>query len=160
MKLFSLSAWFLHIWLELYPLGRHLLVSEIRMFVNIFQSQAPLILVGKTSSIIITSRYQSGGIAEKITANATPFHKFRDLKFLPERNAAFDPNDMWSEVSAKLSKALQAHVQDALLDSREDGLMSDRKNYPLSMLAIHAGPRLRLLLITFQLLEMEARGTP
>ena len=79
---------------------------------------------------------------------------------MPERNAAFDPSDMWSEVRAKLSRALQAHVQDASLDSREDELTSDRKNYPLSMLAILAGPRLRLLLITFQLLEMEARGTP
>jgi hypothetical protein len=160
MKLFSLSAWFLHIWPELYPLGRHLLVPEIRMFFNTFQSQAPLILVGKTSSIIITSRYQIGGIAEKMAANVTPFHKFRDLKFLPERNAAFDPSDLWSEVRAKLSRALQAHVQDASLDSRGDELTGDRKNYPLSMLAIHAGPRLRLLLITFQLLEMEARGTP
>ncbi|RCV06560.1 hypothetical protein SETIT_1G172400v2 [Setaria italica] len=65
---------------------------------------------------------------------------------------------MWSEVRAKLSEALQANVQDASLDSREDELMSDRKNYPLSMLAIHGGPRLRLLLITFQLLEMEVRN--
>ncbi|CAD6244392.1 unnamed protein product [Miscanthus lutarioriparius] len=85
-------------------------------------------------------------------------HSGRDLKFLPERNAAFDPSDMWSEVRAKLSRALQAHVQDASLDSREDELTSDRKNYPLSMLAILAGPRLRLLLITFQLLEMEVRN--
>ncbi|WVZ92080.1 hypothetical protein U9M48_038173 [Paspalum notatum var. saurae] len=82
----------------------------------------------------------------------------RDSKFLPGRNTGFDPSSMWSEVRAKLSEALQAHVQDAGLD-REDELTSDRKNYPLSMLAIHAGPRLRLLLITFQLLEMEARGT-
>ncbi|WVZ75249.1 hypothetical protein U9M48_023323 [Paspalum notatum var. saurae] len=65
----------------------------------------------------------------------------RDLKFLPGRNAGFDPSNMWSEVRAKLSEALQAHVQDASLDSREDELTSDRKNYPLSMLAIHAGPR-------------------
>lgn len=85
-------------------------------------------------------------------------HSGRDLKFLPERNAAFDPSDLWSEVRAKLSRALQAHVQDASLDSRGDELTGDRKNYPLSMLAIHAGPRLRLLLITFQLLEMEVRN--
>ncbi|TKW39377.1 hypothetical protein SEVIR_1G175100v4 [Setaria viridis] len=74
------------------------------------------------------------------------------------RNAGLDPRDMWSEVRAKLSEALQANVQDASLDSREDELTSDRKNYPLSMLAIHGGPRLRLLLITFQLLEMEVRN--
>jgi hypothetical protein len=77
---------------------------------------------------------------------------------LPERNAGFDPRQMWSEVRAKLSEALQANVQDASLDSREDELRSERKNYPLSMLAIHGGPRLRLLLITFQLLEMEVRN--
>ncbi|CAL4969149.1 unnamed protein product [Urochloa decumbens] len=62
---------------------------------------------------------------------------------------------MWSEVRSKLSEALQANVQDASLDNKEDELTNDRKNYPLSMLAIHGGPRLRLLLITFQLLEME-----
>jgi hypothetical protein len=60
-------------------------------------------------------------------------------------------------VRAKLSEAVQASVQDASLNSREDELTTDRKNYPLSMLAIHDGPRLRLLLVTFQLLEMEAR---
>ena len=95
-----------------------------------------------------------------MTANAICFCKFRDLKFLPERNAGLDPKHMWSEVRAKLSDALQANVQDASLDSREDEFRSERKIYPLSMLAIHVGPRLRLLLITFQLLEMEARGTP
>ncbi|XP_062219155.1 uncharacterized protein LOC133918993 [Phragmites australis] len=82
----------------------------------------------------------------------------RDIKCLPERNTGFDPSDMWSEVRAKLSEALQANVQDASLDSRENELTSDRKNYPLSMLAIHGGPRLRLLLVTFQLLEMEVRN--
>lgn len=130
------------------------------MLINILQSQAPLILVGKSSCISITSTYQTGVLAGKMTANAISFCKFGDLKFLPERNAGLDPRDMWSEVRAKLSEALQANVQDASLDSREDELMSDRKNYPLSMLAIHGGPRLRLLLITFQLLEMEARDTP
>lgn len=59
---------------------------------------------------------------------------------------------------AKLSEALEANGQDASFDRREDGLKNDRKNYPLSMLAIHGGPRLRLLLITFQLLEMKARN--
>jgi len=95
-----------------------------------------------------------------MTANAICFCKFRDLKFLPERNAGLDPKHMWSEVRAKLSDALPANVQDPSLDSREDEFRSERKIYPLSMLAIHGGPRLRLLLITFQLLEMEARGTP
>jgi hypothetical protein len=94
-----------------------------------------------------------------MTASAICFCKFRDLKFSPERNAGLDPRDMWSEVRAKLSEAVQANVQYASLDSRENELTTDRKIYPLSMLAIHGGPRLRLLLITFQLLEIEARGT-
>jgi len=114
-------------------------------------------LAGVVPSGQTSPRVRNQNVSQHIPEPSSS-HSGRDLKFLPERNAAFDPNDMWSEVSAKLSKALQAHVQDALLDSREDGLMSDRKNYPLSMLAIHAGPRLRLLLITFQLLEMEVRN--
>ncbi|KAK3154198.1 hypothetical protein QOZ80_2BG0187530 [Eleusine coracana subsp. coracana] len=80
----------------------------------------------------------------------------RDTRCLPERNTGLNPNDTWNEVRAKLSEALQAN--DASLNSREDELKSDRKNYPLSMLAIHGGPRLRLLLITFQLLETEVRN--
>lgn len=84
----------------------------------------------------------------------------RDVKCLPDRTTGFDPSDTWSEVRTKLSKALQANGQDASLDSRDDELKNDRKNYPLSMLTIHGGPRLRLLLVTFQLLEMEARNTP
>lgn len=128
-------------------------------FINTLQSQVPLILVGKTSCINVTSTHQTAVLAAKMTANAFPFCKCRDLKSLPETNAGFDPSDMWSEVRAKLSEALQANVQDPSLNNREDDLKSDRKNYPLSMLAIHGGPRLRLLLITFQLLEMEARGT-
>jgi hypothetical protein len=79
---------------------------------------------------------------------------------LLDRTTGFDPIDTWSEVRAKLSEALEANGQDASFDRREDGLRNDRKNYPLSMLAIHGGPRLRLLLITFQLLEMEARSAP
>jgi hypothetical protein len=88
------------------------------------------------------------------------FENCRDIRCLPERNIWFNPKDTWNEVRDKLSEALQANVQDASLNSREDDeLASDRKNYPLSMLAIHGGPRLQLLLITFQLLEMEARYT-
>lgn len=130
------------------------------VLIYLLKSQDPLILVGKTSSINITSTYQTDVLAGKMTANAFPFCKCRDLKILPETSAGFDPSDMWSEVRAKLSEALQANVQDVSLNNRENDLTSDRKNYPLSMLAIHGGPRLRLLLITFQLLEMEARGTP
>ena len=77
-----------------------------------------------------------------------------------DKTTGFDPNDTWNDVRAKLSEALEANGQDASFASREDGLKNDRKNYPLSMLAIHGGPRLRLLLITFQLLEMEARSAP
>nr|CAB3449872.1 unnamed protein product [Digitaria exilis] len=101
---------------------------------------------------------RNNGVHQHITEPSSS-DSGRDLKSLPETNAGFDPSDMWSEVRAKLSEALQANVQDASLNNREDDLKSDRKNYPLSMLAIHGGPRLRLLLITFQLLEMEARGT-
>jgi hypothetical protein len=86
-----------------------------------------------------------------------PFENRRDIRCLPERNIGFNPSDTWNEVRAKLSEAVQANMQDGSLNSREDELTIDRKNYPLSMLAIHDGPRLRLLLITFQLLEMEAR---
>lgn len=75
-----------------------------------------------------------------------------------DKSTASNPNDTWNEVRAKLSEALEANGQDAGSDSRDEGLKNDRKNYPLSMLAIHGGPRLRLLLITFQLLEMEARN--
>ncbi|KAL6608307.1 hypothetical protein ACP70R_041370 [Stipagrostis hirtigluma subsp. patula] len=82
----------------------------------------------------------------------------RDIKCVPERNAGFDPSDTWKEVRVKLSEAIQANVEDASSDRREDTLTSNNKNYPLSMLAIHGGPRLRLLLITFELLEMEVRN--
>lgn len=81
----------------------------------------------------------------------------RNVKRLLDKSTAFDPNDTWNEVRAKLSEALEANDHDASSDSTEEGLKNDRKNYPLSMLAIHGGPRLRLLLITFQLLETEAR---
>ncbi|KAF8693237.1 hypothetical protein HU200_038619 [Digitaria exilis] len=100
---------------------------------------------------------RNNGVHQHITEPSSS-DSGRDLKSLPETNAGFDPSDMWSEVRAKLSEALQANVQDASLNNREDDLKSDRKNYPLSMLAIHGGPRLRLLLITFQLLEMEVRN--
>lgn len=80
------------------------------------------------------------------------------MKCLPDRTTEFAPSDTWSEVRTKLSEALQANGQGASLDSRDDELKNDRKNYPLSMLAIHGGPRLRLLLVTFQLLEMEVRN--
>uniref|UniRef100_A0A452XV73 Uncharacterized protein n=1 Tax=Aegilops tauschii subsp. strangulata TaxID=200361 RepID=A0A452XV73_AEGTS len=82
----------------------------------------------------------------------------RNGKRLLDKSTASDPNDTWNEVRAKLSEALEANGQDASSDSRDEGLKNDRKNYPLSMLAIHGGPKLRLLLITFQLLEMEARN--
>jgi hypothetical protein len=78
---------------------------------------------------------------------------------LLDKTIEFDPNDTWNEVRAKLSEALEANGQDASFDRVEDGLKNDTKNYPLSMLAIHGGPRLRLLLITFQLLEMEASAS-
>ncbi|CAM0873974.1 unnamed protein product [Alopecurus aequalis] len=81
-----------------------------------------------------------------------------DSEHLLDKTTGFDPNDTWNEVRAKLSEALEANGQDTGFGSREDGLRNDRKNYPLSMLAIHGGPRLRLLLITFELLEMEARN--
>lgn len=82
----------------------------------------------------------------------------RNAKKLLNKNTEFHPNDTWNEVRAKLSSALEANCQDGSFDSKEDVLKNDRKNYPLSMLAIHGGPRLRLLLMTFQLLEMEARN--
>nr|AIE39014.1 regulator receiver domain-like 1 [Echinochloa crus-galli] len=114
-------------------------------------------LAGVVPSGQTSPRARNQGVNQQITGPSSS-DSGRDIKFLPERNAGFDPSDMWSEVSAKLSEALQANVQDANLDGREDEPTSDRKNYPLSMLAIHGGPRLRLLLITFQLLEMEVRN--
>lgn len=86
------------------------------------------------------------------------FDSGRNGKRLLDKSTASNPNDTWNEVRAKLSEALEANGQDAGFDSRDEGLKNDRKNYPLSMLAIHGSPRLRLLLITFQLLEMEARN--
>jgi hypothetical protein len=80
------------------------------------------------------------------------------MKWLPEGNTRFYPSDTWSEVRMKLSEALQSNGRDATSDGSDSELKNNRKNYPLSMLAIHGGPRLRLLLATFQLLEMEARG--
>ncbi|PUZ75834.1 hypothetical protein GQ55_1G240400 [Panicum hallii var. hallii] len=118
----------------------------------LFACLAGVVPSGRTSP-----RARNQDINQQIT-EPSPSDSGRDLKVLPERNAGFDPRQMWSEVRAKLSEALQANVQDASLDSREDELRSERKNYPLSMLAIHGGPRLRLLLITFQLLEMEVRN--
>ncbi|XP_047091178.1 uncharacterized protein LOC124703018 [Lolium rigidum] len=100
-----------------------------------------------------TSPSANQHLAEPISSDSG-----RNVEQLLDRTAGFDPNDTWSEVRAKLSEALEANGQDASFDRREDGLRNDRKNYPLSMLAIHGGPRLRLLLITFQLLEMEARN--
>ncbi|KAL6899115.1 hypothetical protein ACP4OV_005773 [Aristida adscensionis] len=118
----------------------------------VFAYLAGVVPAGQTSS---RARNQSSNqhFTEPISSDAG-----RDIKCLPERNAGFDPSDMWSEVRAKLSEAIQANVEDGSLDDSKDELISDRKNYPLSMLAIHVGPRLRLLLITFHLLEMEVRN--
>ncbi|KAL5211376.1 hypothetical protein ABZP36_022223 [Zizania latifolia] len=88
----------------------------------------------------------------------SPSDSGRDAKWLPEGKTGFDPSDTWSEVRTKLSEALQANGQDASLYSGDNELKNNSKNYPLSMLAIHGGPRLRLLLATFQLLEMEVRN--
>nr|BAD22996.1 unknown protein [Oryza sativa Japonica Group]BAD38126.1 unknown protein [Oryza sativa Japonica Group]BAG89886.1 unnamed protein product [Oryza sativa Japonica Group] len=82
------------------------------------------------------------------------------MKWLPEGNTRFYPSDTWSEVRMKLSEALQSNGRDATSDGSDSELKNNRKNYPLSMLAIHGGPRLRLLLATFQLLEMEVRNVP
>lgn len=114
-------------------------------------------LAGVVPSGQTSTRTTNQGVNQHI-AEPSSSDSGRDLKFLPERNAGYDPSSIWGEVRAKLSEALQALVQVAGLDRREDELTSDRKNYPLSMLAIHGGPRLRLLLITFQLLEMEVRN--
>uniref|UniRef100_A0A0D9VGD1 DUF3685 domain-containing protein n=1 Tax=Leersia perrieri TaxID=77586 RepID=A0A0D9VGD1_9ORYZ len=79
-----------------------------------------------------------------------PSDSGRDVKLLPGGNTVFDPSDTWSEVRMKLSEALQSNGQDASLGGSDNELKNNRKNYPLSMLAIHGGPRLRLLLTTFQ----------
>ncbi|RLN08883.1 uncharacterized protein C2845_PM11G05820 [Panicum miliaceum] len=100
----------------------------------LFAYLAGVVPSGKTSP-----RARNQGINQQIT-EPSPSDSGRDLKLLPERNAGFDPRQMWSEVRAKLSEALQANVQDASLDSIEDEIRSERKNYPLSMLAIHGGP--------------------
>ncbi|CAO2045931.1 unnamed protein product [Urochloa humidicola] len=118
----------------------------------LFAYLAGVVPSGKTSP-----RARNQGVNQQITEPSSS-DSGRDINYLPENNAGLDPMDMWNEVRAKLSEAVQANVQDASLDNREDELTSDRKNYPLSMLAIHGGPRLRLLLITFQLLEMEVRN--
>ncbi|CAN6238243.1 unnamed protein product [Urochloa humidicola] len=118
----------------------------------LFAYSAGVVPSGQTSP-----RASNQGVNQQITEPSSS-DSGRDVNFLPEDNVGLDPRDMWSEVRSKLSEALQANVQDASLDNREDELTSDRKNYPLSMLAIHGGPRLRLLLITFQLLEMEVRN--
>ncbi|XP_015689656.1 uncharacterized protein LOC102706720 isoform X3 [Oryza brachyantha] len=88
----------------------------------------------------------------------SPSDSGRDVKWLPGGNTGFDPSETWSEVRMKLSEALQSNGQGASLDGSDSELKNNRKNYPLSMLAIHGGPRLRLLLATFQLLEMEVRN--
>ncbi|CAO2038245.1 unnamed protein product [Urochloa humidicola] len=108
----------------------------------LFAYLAGVVPSGKTSP-----RARNQGVNQQITEPSSS-DSGRDINYLPENNAGLDPRDMWNEVRAKLSEALQANVQDASLDNREDELTSDRKNYPLSMLAIHGGPRLRLLLIT------------
>ncbi|XP_052143305.1 uncharacterized protein LOC127762839 isoform X1 [Oryza glaberrima] len=89
-----------------------------------------------------------------------PSDSGRDMKWLPEGNTRFYPSDTWSEVRMKLSEALQSNGRDATSYGSDSELKNNRKNYPLSMLAIHGGPRLRLLLATFQLLEMEVRNVP
>lgn len=89
-----------------------------------------------------------------------PSDSGRDMKWLPEGNTRFYPSNTWSEVRMKLSEALQSNGRDATSDGSDSELKNNRKNYPLSMLAIHGGPRLRLLLATFQLLEMEVRNVP
>ncbi|CAL4887661.1 unnamed protein product [Urochloa decumbens] len=127
-----------------------LISDEVLLTISmLFAYLAGVVPSGQTSP-----HARNQGVNQQITEPSSS-DSGRDINFLPEGNVGFDPRDMWSEVRSKLSEALQANVQDASLDNKEDELTNDRKNYPLSMLAIHGGPRLRLLLITFQLLEME-----
>uniref|UniRef100_A0ACD5W8S3 Uncharacterized protein n=1 Tax=Avena sativa TaxID=4498 RepID=A0ACD5W8S3_AVESA len=114
-------------------------------------------LAGVTPSRPTATRTRSTSANQRL-AEPISSDSGRNVEHLLDKATGFDPNETWNEVRAKLSEALEANGQDASFDRREDALKNDRKNYPLSMLAIHGGPRLRLLLITFQLLEIEARN--
>ncbi|KAM3406861.1 hypothetical protein ACQJBY_000735 [Aegilops geniculata] len=97
-------------------------------------------LAGVAPSRPTIPRTQNPSANQHLTASISS-DSGRNGKRLLDKSTASDPNDTWNEVRAKLSEALEANGQDASSDSRDEGLKNDRKNYPLSMLAIHGGPK-------------------
>uniref|UniRef100_N1R0D7 Uncharacterized protein n=1 Tax=Aegilops tauschii TaxID=37682 RepID=N1R0D7_AEGTA len=93
-------------------------------------------LAGVAPSRPTVPRTQNPSANQHLTASISS-DSGRNGKRLLDKSTASDPNDTWNEVRAKLSEALEANGQDASSDSRDEGLKNDRKNYPLSMLAIH-----------------------
>ncbi|PWZ22342.1 hypothetical protein Zm00014a_011956 [Zea mays] len=78
-------------------------------------------LAGVVPSGQTSPRVRNQNVSQHIPEPSSS-HSGRDLKFLPERNAAFDPNDMWSEVrnisgSSELDGIRWLQVSTTLIDS-------------------------------------------
>lgn len=128
------------------PLSWASSVDEVLLVISIFFAYLAG-AIPNTRTVPIAKKENSDHFSEASTSTAYGRCSESDIES--------DLNDCWGEVKEKILDALSAHELDGNLHPGAVDSEIQRKQCPLSMLALAEGPRLRLLLATLQRLQKE-----